>query len=359
MSIGDAKLILVTRKTRLDGLVTRFNTLAQARFYIEHLGADFGDYLNEHERYQQALQQTRALLNRIGRVQEVDRGFLANFIFGAQDIVIALGQDGLVANTLKYLDDQPLIGVNPDPKRWDGVLLPFKVNDLTTMVPSVIRGHFRHQDVSMARAQLNDGQTLEAVNDFYIGRRTHVSALYELSFDGWSENQSSSGIVVSTALGSSGWLKSIRTGAQNMIRQDRKRKTPLPTANGAKIQGKSSEIRLETQGSSNRNRRTQAATHNKDRRGSKSKKTKPRPVSRSHFGNRELYFAVREPFPSRNTGTELVTGVIKDHDALHITSAMPEQGVIFSDGMEDDYLSFNSGFQANITLAARSGRLVI
>jgi hypothetical protein len=41
----DRKIVLVVRPTRLDELVARFNTLQQAQFYVEHLGADFGDYL--------------------------------------------------------------------------------------------------------------------------------------------------------------------------------------------------------------------------------------------------------------------------------------------------------------------------
>ncbi|MEI9866324.1 MAG: hypothetical protein WDN00_17560 [Limisphaerales bacterium] len=45
----------------------------------------------------------------------VDRSFLPNFVFAPEDTVVTLGQDGLVANTLKYLDGQPVVGVNPDP----------------------------------------------------------------------------------------------------------------------------------------------------------------------------------------------------------------------------------------------------
>ena len=74
-------------------------------------------------------------LARHGRVHVVDRGFLTNYVFGARDVVVALGQDGLVANVLKYLDGQPVIGVNPDPARWDGVLLPFAVGDLDRLPP--------------------------------------------------------------------------------------------------------------------------------------------------------------------------------------------------------------------------------
>jgi hypothetical protein len=37
---------------------------------------------------------------------------------------------------------------------------------------------------------------------------------------------------------------------------------------------------------------------------------------------------------------------------------MPERGVIFSDGIEADFLEFNSGSKATISVAERQGRLV-
>ena len=94
---------------------------------MEHLGTDFSDYVQEHDRYNQSFSRAQAILSRLGRVQVIDRELLSNFLFGADDIVVAIGQDGLVANTLKYLAHQVLIGVNPDPHRWDGILLPFEV----------------------------------------------------------------------------------------------------------------------------------------------------------------------------------------------------------------------------------------
>src|SRR5579864_8962559 len=136
--LTDNKIVLVTRPTRLAELVIRFNTVSQARFYVEHQGADFSDYLREDERYHRALSETQFALSQVGRVQLVDRGFLPNFVFAPDDTVVTLGQDGLVANTLKYLDGHPVVGVNPDPERWDGLLLPFRVEDLGKLMPEVI-----------------------------------------------------------------------------------------------------------------------------------------------------------------------------------------------------------------------------
>ena len=302
------KLILVKRKTRLEELVTRFNTVEQARFYVERLGSDFTDYQNEDAVYKQALRAAEEALSEAGRLQVVSREYVPNFIFGKQDIVVAVGQDGLVANTLKYLDNQPLIGVNPDPARWDGALLPFQVEDLRVLLTDVFAGRRPIAEVSMAKATLNDGQALYAVNDLFIGQKTHVSARYHIQYDQACEYQSSSGIIVSTGLGATGWLKSVVAGA-------------------AGITGAGDDISV--------------------------------PAGREAWGSDYLHFTVREPFPSRTTGAGIVFGRISEARPMKITSYMPENGVIFSDGVESDFLEFRSGVSAEISVAEKKGRLVL
>jgi len=155
--LTENKIVLVKRRTRLEDLITRYNTIEQAKFYIEHMGNDFSDYISEDERYKKAIGKAISQLEEIGRVQVVDREYVPNFIFGDNDIVVVVGQDGLVANTLKYLSNQQLIGVNPDPDRWDGVLLPFQVLDLKAVVQDVFKKRRQMKEVSMAKAVLNDG----------------------------------------------------------------------------------------------------------------------------------------------------------------------------------------------------------
>src|SRR3990172_10110278 len=100
---AENKVVLVTRRTRLEELVARFNTAAQARFYVERRGADFADYLAEHERYQAAKVEAAAALGRYARVQAVDWAYLPSFMFGPEDVIVALGRDRGGANTMKYL----------------------------------------------------------------------------------------------------------------------------------------------------------------------------------------------------------------------------------------------------------------
>jgi NAD kinase len=307
----DNKIVLVVRPTRVDDLIARFNTVQQAQFYVEHLGADFSDYLAEHHRYRDVTAQTEAILRDNGRVQKLERRFVPNFVFGAQDNVVVLGQDGLVANTLKYLDGQQVVAVNPDPARWDGVLLPFTLEDLPRIMPEAVQQRRPTKTVTMAMATLNTGQTLHAVNDLFIGQRSHVSARYKVAVGGREEQQSSSGIIVSTGLGSTGWLKSVYAGWAAATRDLLKR--PVETINGG------------------------AFAWDAD----------------------YLHYFVREPYPSRTTQANIVIGRIANDERMILVSQMSENGVIFSDGIESDYLEFNSGTRATISVADKHGLLAV
>lgn len=306
--LSERKIVLIHRETRLDGLVRRHNTTEQARFFVESHGDDFDEYLAEDACLKQSLAAVDATLRKLGRVQLLEREFLPNFLFGPDDVVVVAGQDGLVANTLKYLDGQPLVAINPAPELFDGQLLPFQVADAEAVVAQVVTGAVRTQRVTMAEAALNDGQTLLAVNDFYLGPRLPTSIRYELEFNGRREAQSSSGVLVSTGLGSTGWLRSVLTGAAAMT-------------------GGRQNAQIREQGLS--------------------------------WDAQELVYSVREPFPSGVTGTELVFGRVKAGASLKITSRVAEGGVIFSDGVVADAIEFNSGAMVSIAVAERAGRLVV
>jgi hypothetical protein len=72
-----------------------------------------------------------------------------------------------------------------------------------------------------------------------------------------------------------------------------------------------------------------------------------------------LYFTVREPVPTRTPGASLVFGPVNAENPLILQSQMAENGVIFSDGIGQDFLEFNSGTHAVIGIAERKGVLVM
>lgn len=300
--------IIVKNKTRLETLIERFNTKAQARFYIERSGGDFGDYEKEHETFQQSLSLIQRNLSKVLKNKLIERSFLPSFLFNTNQVVITVGQDGLVANTAKYVNNIPIVAINPDKERFDGVLLPFYPDNFIQAIENVKADKYRSRLTSFAEAKLNDGQRLLAFNDLFIGITSHVSARYKITYKGKTEEHSSSGIIVSTPAGSTGWLSSVfnmSVGIHHFLDRNSNKKTNVKLLDN------------------------------------------------------QLMFAVREPFASKRTQTGLTAGFITVDSKLIIESLMPVNGIIFSDGIESDFLKFNAGAIATVSTAKEKANLVI
>ncbi len=334
-------IAVVTRETRLDGLKARWATTRAAAFRLQQAvdheielrrsralrkgrqmaAADLqevavgaaalaseSDIEDEDAVYQRTVRQLLDELELGYPVKRVDRTFLPNFDFGRCVMVVVIGQDGLVANAAKYVGDLPIIGVNPDARRNDGVLLPFRIDQARAVVRRVLDKKASVRDVTLAEVNTNDGQRMLAFNDFFIGASSHVSARYTLEVDGRRESQSSSGVLISTGAGSTGWLSSMFNMAAGFSRfsgGDEPERVTMP------------------------------------------------------WNDPRLVWAVREPFRSKHSSADLVAGVLQADEELVVGSQMPQSGVIFSDGVEADFLEFNSGSIARITASRQRARLVV
>lgn len=305
------KIIIVTRKTMLEELIERHGTHDQAQFLTVNRGQSFREIDDAHQCYHAALTALKAAVPTNVRMQLIERSFLPNFLFSPRDMVVTLGQDGLVVNAAKYLNQQPILALNPDPGRFDGVLVPFQMDNVRDLIHRALYFDLPTKTYTMARASLDDGQSLDAVNDLFIGVQSHTSARYRLTYQGQCEDQSSSGIIVSTGAGSTGWFRSVITA--------------------------SAGVASEFLG-------TDVVGNLRDR-------------YRFDAEARELRFAVREPFISRTSSADIVYGRVTSSEPLEIVSQMAHNGVIFSDGMETDFLRFESGMKARISIADRGVEL--
>jgi NAD kinase len=299
--------IIVKNKTRFESLIERFNTKAQAKFYIERLGGNFEDYEVEHEIFQESLNSLQTQLSKVLKHKTVERMYMPSFIFSENNLIVVIGQDGLVANTAKYSRGLPMVAVNPDKQRYDGVLLPFDTSNFLSGVEQVLTKKYSSKTVRFAEAKLNDGQRLLAFNDLFIGASSHVSARYKIAFNNDKEEHSSSGLIVSTPAGSTGWLSSIFNMAYGVTSLFEKNLIP----------------------------------------------------KQPQLNETELLFAVREPFQSIRTQTGITAGILTKENTLTVESLMPTGGVIFSDGIETDFLQFNSGSIATIGIAKETAQLVL
>jgi hypothetical protein len=60
-----------------------------------------------------------------------------------------------------------------------------------------------------------------------------------------------------------------------------------------------------------------------------------------------------------NTQAGIVAGMLQSGEELVLESLMPSGGAAFSDGMEADFLQFNSGATAIVRAAEQRARLVV
>lgn len=285
------RAVVVHRATELTELVARHGTRQQAGFFLASRGRSLDSLDARAEAQQKALATVSAAIPLDWRRAVAERNDLDRFVFGPEDVVIAVGQDGLVANVAKYLDGQPVIGVNPEPGWNPGVLVPHEpaaVPDLLVR-PAV-------EERTMVAASTDDGQKLLALNEIYVGHRTHQSARYRLaSPEGLEERQSSSGLLVGTGTGSTGWCRSAW--------QERGSGLRLPSA------------------------------------------TEP-----------ALCWFVREAWPSPATGTSCTEGLLTATD--HLTVTAEADLVVFGDGIESDSLTITWGQRLEIAVADIHLRLV-
>lgn len=292
------RVVQVTRASEYDGLLARHGTREQARFYLAGRGESLEEVDRRHRELQDALRSVRRAIPASWRFSRLDRADLASFVFEPGDLVLVVGQDGLVANVAKYLDGQLVAGINPSPDRYPGVLVRHRPSTVAPILRAWQAERLDSEQRPMVEAALDDGQRLAALNEIFVGHRTHQSARYRIELGDRVEDHSSSGLIVATGTGATGWALSIA----------RERRAPI---------------------------------------------TLPAPTEA------RAAFLVREPWPSRATGTSVDGGILEAGERLVVTSQMNDGGSIFGDGVESDRLDFAWGRTVKIGLASATLRLVI
>ncbi len=295
MGTNAPRAVFVTRETDYDLLLARHATRGQAKFFLETRGQDIDVIEDRHRRFHATLQEARSRVPDDWRQASVARADLDRFLFGPEDVIVAVGQDGLVANVAKYLDGQPVLGLNPAPDLYDGILVRVSLARLAALLPASVAGAAPTEQRTMVEARLDTGERLLALNEVFVGHRSHQSARYRITCGDQAEDHSSSGLIVASGTGATGWARSIMEATHAVLPLD-----PQERAVG---------------------------------------------------------FFVREPFPSVATATSLRAGKLAG-TPLSVTSRMNDGGVIFADGVEQDFFAFDWGRGVTIAPATRTLHLI-
>lgn len=293
------RAVLVHRRTELQELLRHHGTRGQAAFFLESRGRSLDEVTARDHAARAAMTAVTSAIPADWRRGLVERDDLPRFAFDPGDIVVAVGQDGLVANLAKYLDGQVVIGIDPEPSRNPGILVPHPAQAAAKLLAAAARpgAAAQAEQLSMVQAVTDDGQQLTALNEIYAGQASHQTARYTLALpDGRSEPQASSGLIVSTGTGATGWCRSAWL--------ERKSTLQLPAP-----------------------------------------------------AQQRLTWFVREAWPSPVTGTACTEGELAAGQSL-VLSAESDQLVIFGDGIESDAVPLTWGQAARIGLADRTLHLL-
>ncbi|MGW1848530.1 hypothetical protein [Streptomyces sp. NPDC001966] len=294
------RAVLVHRTTEYEELLARHGTHGQAAFFLSSRGRSIDEVARRHRQTRQALADVAAAVPLQWRQSRVERADLDRFLFGPEDVVVVVGQDGLVANAAKYLSGQPVVGIDTDPGRNPGVLVRHRPRDAAALLRAAVSADGTADELTMVEAVSDDTQRLLALNEIYLGPPGHQTARYRLgpdTPDAPAEPQASSGVLVGTGTGATGWLRSLW--------QERRSDLRLPAP------------------------------------------TDPR-----------LLWFVREAWPSPATGTTRVAGELRREQGLRLT-VESDRLVVFGDGMETDALELTWGQTVRLGISATSLRLTV
>jgi NAD kinase len=292
------RAVLVHRRTELQELVDRHGTHGQAAFFLASRGRRMADVEARHRLVQDAVTSVAAAIPAQWRRGMVERAEVSRFLFEPGDIIVVVGQDGLVANVAKYLDGQCVVGINAEPTRNPGVLVPHPPKAAAALLATAARRAVPEVTrLAMVTARTDDGQQLLALNEIYAGCPTHQTARYTIAPpNAATETQASSGVIIATGTGATGWCRSAWLERRSTLRL-------------------------------------------------------PGPV------DQRLAWFVREAWPSPVTGTASTEGELAAGQELSLTAAA-DQLVLFGDGIEADAVPLAWGQTVTVGVAERTLNLL-
>lgn len=167
---------------------------------------DYNNILLSHERQVKS----RKLVKHIFKnAKIVNRENLTREEIKNVDITISLGGDNHFQYVSHFIDNEYIFGINSDPLVSEGVLLSCNTDTLNVIKKQCDKGNYEIEKWTRLDVYINNEFVSRATCDVFIGEKERrFTSRQILFFNNFEKQQKSSGILVSTGSGSTGWFSS-------------------------------------------------------------------------------------------------------------------------------------------------------
>lgn len=127
-----------------------------------------------------------------------------------RDLIIAIGGDGTFLRAAHHIGSTPVLAVSSDIRYNEAFYAQATPANFVRKFKMLLKGKFKIRKLPRLQVKLNGSYLqLMAINEVFVGsRHPYHTSRYWITIHGKKEFQKSSGVLITTRTGSTGWAKS-------------------------------------------------------------------------------------------------------------------------------------------------------
>lgn len=200
------EIVIGRKTTRYEGNLKKYGSHEALGERISY--DKLGERVEDHWDYQKTLSELESEFESAGVDCHIVRVPVNSCeVFENKDLIVSLGGDGTTLRTSHYIkDDTPLLPLRTG--RSIGVLCSGEADKAGSIIERLLEDDFSIEERMRVAAEFR-GRKEYALNEVMVGNKYPRPSYYKLLFKGKEEEQGSSGVVVSSGSGSTGWYGNV------------------------------------------------------------------------------------------------------------------------------------------------------
>jgi len=199
------KILIVTKQSKYEYEIEKFKlTDEELKEKYKHEHANLNAILSSHEAQINSRTKIKELLPYAEMIPMNKLKETTSY-----SLIISFGGDNSFTYTSHYAGDTPIIGINSDPLRSVGALCMWSSKDLEETIETILKEEYEIENWTRLKTTINDEKITSATSEYYFGEKQRKDmSRNTIEYRGKEYEQKSSGIIIATGAGSTGWYNS-------------------------------------------------------------------------------------------------------------------------------------------------------